>query len=204
VALVAVGLMAACDGTHPTDVPQPVLTITFTGRPIDVAGLTLTTATIHLEHIRALGDAPPPGPPPGSHPDKQVDNIDLDLLGGAASNSVSLSLPQGLYSRVQFNFEKVSLVGTWQGTPLQVDLVPFQGPRVDLRATAGQELRSGQDGTFAIVVNPNDWFAAAILDSAMTSVDPSGGGNRIVCDAQNNTAVGVELTDRIGKSFVLQ
>lgn len=183
--------------------PQPVLTISFTAKAVDVAELTVIAASIHLEHIRALGDGPAAGPPPGSHPDKQVDSIDFNPLVGGPS-SVSLSVPQGLYSRVQLNFEQVSLAGTWRGTPFQVDLVPFQGPRVDLRASAGQELQSGQDGAFAIFVDPNEWFADAILDMAMPSADPGGGGNRIVCDAQNNTVVGAALTDRIARSFTLQ
>src|SRR5271156_2191160 len=66
-ALAVLGLGLAGCGSSPVEPTPgaPTATITFVPKALAVDGLTLTTATLHLDHIRALGDAPPSSPPSG-------------------------------------------------------------------------------------------------------------------------------------------
>lgn len=194
--LLAAAIGAGCDGNGPGVKPEnSTLTVTFTPAAVSVDGLTLTKATLTIDHVEALGNAPPPHPPPGPMP---PDHLTLDLQG--AGDSLTIDVPPGLYSRVGFHIEDVSLAGTWKGMPLSARLAMFQGPRVDLRSATPVEVTSGGTATLSVSVDPAQWFAApSPLDSATVAADGS-----ITCNDQQNQATAAALLDRVPPSFSLK
>jgi hypothetical protein len=188
-AALALLLLATACG-HPMMPPPPgMATVTFTPGPFATAELVISDAHMRLDHVIVLGDVPPHGPPP------MMMSLDLDLLA-AAGAGVTLTLPQGLYSRVQLVVEQVDINGTWRGAPLHIHVMQFGGVPVDIRSATGQELFSGDTITFPVHIDPASWFAGALLDTAT----PSSTGE-ILCDMQNNGPVLMELTRRIDRSF---
>jgi hypothetical protein len=205
--LALAGLGSACgDGGPPTSAEKGIATVGFTPLEANVSGLALESAGMHIRDILVIGNVPPPppprppppGPPPsGRPPPPPLPDIDLDVL--SSGGSVTLSwLPQGLYSRVAFIFERVSLRGTWKGTPFSVSLANVMGQQVGLRASTPQELGPGQDVSFDVTVDPKLWFENGLLDAAT----PSGG--QILLDDQNSGALVEALKARIVASFSLR
>jgi hypothetical protein len=197
--------LAGC-GSTPGEAtpPSPMAMIAFVPAAISVDGLTLTTATLRLDHIRAFGDAPPAGPPPGPAP-PLVDSLDLDARGTGAS--VTQEVPQGLYSGVEFMFRDAQLVGTWKNVPFTAHLAMFQGPRVDLHATTTQEAVAGGTIVYTVAVAPTQWFFDAmmqpVLDAATASATGDAGTMTITCDAMSNASVAMTMTTQISGSFTL-
>ena len=170
-----------------------MLTISIAPVPADVPGLALTVAKMRLEHLAAFGNTPPSRHGEGG---MGPDDLNLDALGGPVS--LALPLSQGIYSRVEFEFQDVTIEGTWRGTPFRARLAGFAGRKVDLPATP-QELRSDLPPvTFALSVDVGSWFTGTdgpLLDAATAS------NGEIVCDDQSNTAISVALTDGVARSF---
>jgi hypothetical protein len=192
--LVLLAGLAGCGG-RPGHPPAPgVLTIHFAPHTVAVSGnLTLTSARLQLDHVTAIGDAPPPNnePPP-------MGELELDALGPGGDVSFSMLLP-GLYSRVRFSFSQVMVTGSWKGQPLTVNLgerMGPMGPQVDLYATGGHELGHGEDVTFTVGVDASAWFAGNVLDGAPT------GPNGVMVDDQSMVAMAI--VGMITQSFTLQ
>jgi len=197
--------LAACGSSPAEPTPaSPLVTITFVPASLAVDGLALTTATLHLDHIRAVGDAPPSSPPPGAAP-LVVDSLDLDALGTGVS--LTQDVPQGLYSRVELMFRDVMLVGTWKGAAFTAHLATFQGPRVELRATTEQEVAAGGTISYTVSVQPSQWFFDAtmqpVLDAATVDASADAGGT-ITCDDMQNSSVAMTMTTEIVGSFSLK
>jgi hypothetical protein len=175
----------------PAGMAKPgVLTIDFVPGAAPSGDLVFTKAELHLDHIMAIGDAPPPmnQPPP-------MAMLDLDALDGAKDVSFGMLVP-GLYSRVRFTLSQLTVTGSWRGTPLMVDLGGFMGTQVDLRSPGGHELGHDENVTLTVGVVPTGWFDGNVLDQ----VPPSGG--TIVVDDQSAMAPGI--LDHIAHSFTLQ
>jgi hypothetical protein len=189
---------SACGSPLTPPAANPPLTVNFVPLPLTAGGpLTMTIATMHLEHIRAIGNTPPPPPPPGEAPE-QLDKLDLDAL--SSGGSVTLNPPMGLYSRIQFFFSHVTLAGQWNGTPLTAQLDSFMGTRVDLRAAMELEVELGADtmGAFTVTVDPNRWFTDQMLQAATLD------GGAIAFDDQHNVALAEQLTSQIKLAFAVQ
>lgn len=190
--LVGLVVLAACDPE--THGPRSgVITVDIAPRPAATAGLVLSTARMHLDHIGVFGDTAPPPP---------VD-ADLDALSSGLDVTFT-DQPQGLYSRVRFGVSRVVINGAWRGVPLEarIDMGPGPGNMnvVDLRAPSGheQELGPEQDVTFTVAVDVPAWFAGGLLDAAV----PRDG--RIVLDNTQNAEITRQLGARITRSFLLQ
>jgi len=140
-----------------------VLTIDFVPGAAPSGDLVFTKAQLHLDHIMAIGDAPPPmnQPPP-------MAMLDVDALDGTKDVSFGMLVP-GLYSRVRFSLSQLTATGTWRGKPLTVDLGGFMGTQVDLRSAVGHELGHGEDATLTVGVVPTGWFDNDVLDSVPDS-----------------------------------
>ncbi|HEX4403186.1 MAG TPA: hypothetical protein VH560_00045 [Polyangia bacterium] len=198
--------LAACGPASSGATPaSPTLTLTFTPKAFASTDVTLTTATMTLTDVHALGDTPPSSPPPSMTKPMHMDNVvALNALGGAVA--ITIDLPPGLYSRVDFDVTDVSLAGTLTATgePFTATLAMFQGPHVDLRPSSPVEVQAaGVDAsvpTIAIAVDPSTWFAPpSPLDGATPSAD---GG--VTCDDQQNAPAADALTMRLKPSFSVQ
>jgi hypothetical protein len=203
-AVAATFALGGCSGEDDSTVPSPgTVTVRFATRPFDTAGLTVATARLRIRDLLVIGNVPPPPPPPfppppGSAPPPPPPNTRFDFDVLSAGRGVSFDFyPQGLYSRVLFAFDRVTIEGTWNRTPFRVAIGAFMGVRVDLRSATPQELGPGKDTAFEISMDPGTWFASRILDSAMIA------NGEIVCDEQHNAALAAALNDRIAGSFVL-
>jgi hypothetical protein len=171
--------------------PKPgVLTIDFVPGAAPSGDLVFSKAALDLDHIVAIGDAPPPNnqPPP-------MAMLDLDVLGSAKNVSFDRLVP-GLYSRVRFTISQLTVTGSWRGKPLTVNLGGFMGTQVDLRSPAGHELGHDENVTLTVGVVPTGWFDGNVLDGV-----PESGGT-IVVDDQSPMAPGI--LDHISRSFTLQ
>ncbi len=183
-------VLAAC---HPNMQPPMggSLAVGFTTAPVDVTGLTLTSATMHLAQIVVLGDRPPPGPPMPAA-------LTLDLVAGTGGTLELDLLPPAVYSRVEFVVDNISLQGSWRGTPLTAMIGMFGGIPVKLRSANGEDVGPGMNGTFTVTADPNQWFAGDLLDSAVIA------NGQITCDGANNMVLGMMLAGRVPPSFTLQ
>jgi hypothetical protein len=204
VVLVAAFSIAACGQEDaPASLERGTITVRFSPKPFAVSGLTVVNARMRIGDVLVLGNVPPPPPPPRDRPPPDglppppPSRFELDALSEGTEISF-YRFPQGLYSRVLFLFDRVSLEGTWNGTPFRASLVNFMPLGVDLRSPAPQELGPGLDAAFAVSVDPAAWFANRLLDYAMI-VD-----GQILCDEQHNGPMANMLTQRIATSFALQ
>jgi hypothetical protein len=201
--VVSVAASACGPSTPPVQAQQPRLVVKFVPSAlVPDERLTLTTATMRLGHVNVFGNAPPPGPPPtGGTPDGGApkDRLDFTALtpGGG---ELTFDVPQGLYSLVEFHLENIDLDGTWKGVTFHARPAGFPGPKVDLRADDAQEALPDQTITFTVAVDPNAWFANAVLDGAK----PATGMTEIFCDDLNNTAVAHMITTQMAGSFSLK
>ncbi len=200
----ATSALGTCSGEDEPTVPSPgSVTVRFAPRPFDTAGLTVQTARLHIRDLLVIGNVPPPPPrpfppPPGSGPPPPPPNTRFDLDVLSPPRGVSFDFyPQGLYSRVLFAFDRVTIDGTWNRTPFRVAVGAFMGVRVDLRSATPQELGPGKDTAFEISLDPSAWFASRILDYAMVT------NGEILCDDQHNLPLAAALNDRIATSFAL-
>jgi len=143
-----------------------------------------------LDHIVVFGNVPPP-PNVGQM-------LTVNALGAAQQVKIDM-LPQGVYSRVQFGFDMVSISGTWKSTPFTAFLSPPPRamPPVDLRSANAQELGPEMDITFPVALDVGSWFANDLLDQAT----PMGG--QITCDMVQNPDVTMQMTMRVHDSFSL-
>jgi hypothetical protein len=190
-ALVALVAVAGCHGqVGAPPPPDGVLTLSIAASASPAEPLQLTSASLGIERLTVLGDVAPDAR-------AMVAEAHIDLLS-TGKTLTFMMLPQGLYSRVQFRFEELSLQGSWRGTPLSVHLDSDNGELVDLRSAAGVEVTPGHDGSFAVTVDDNSWFAGDLLDSATQAQ------GQILVDALDNTAVGSQLFARVPASFSLQ
>lgn len=189
--LVAIAAGAAACGPPDGHPPPGKLTVAFAPAAANVTDLTLTSATMMIDRIMPLGNAPPPGPPPPTH-------LTVDALAAAGASIDFDRLPPGVYSRVQFSVDVVMAQGTWRGTPFSALVGMFGGNQIDLRAANGVDLDAGQNATLTVGIDVGSWFAGDVLDGAT----PSGG--QILCDMQNNPATTGQLSMRVNSSFSLQ
>jgi hypothetical protein len=218
---VSVSLAACGSAAPPVVVPSPVATLAFVAAPLTLSGLTLTTATLQLDHIRVLGDSQPAPPPPGSQP-PVMDSLSFDALGntlstaadggtdagtqtidggtdGGVGQTITQEIPQGLYSRVELMVHDVTLAGTWKGTAFTAHLAMFQHTRVELRAVATQEVVNGDTLAYTVTVAPSRWFVDGMMQPILDSATLTGG--TITCDDMNNQAVAMALTAQFEPSF---
>lgn len=194
--LAASGVACGPHGEHGP--PRPQLTVMFVSTAPATAGLALTAATMTFDHIQVLGNSPWSGPPPGGTEPHEED-LSFDVLAGM--DSVTQTVPPGLYSRVAFDIEGCSMAGTWNATPFAAMLAKYQGARVDLRTPTPVEVVTGdQSAALVVTVDPNLWFAApSPLDAATVGADGA-----ITCNDQQNEPAATELTARLSASFTLQ
>jgi hypothetical protein len=182
-----------------------IATVGFLSVPIAVPELTLSVAAMHLGHIAVLGNAPPPpGGPAPLHgprpPDASAAELEFDAL--SSGNSVIFSsLPQGLYSRVEFFASKIAVAGSWRGRPMRALVVLVMHKRIDLRAATPRELGPDQNVTLTVAADPNIWFADNLLDAVLTATPAN--ADLVVTD-QENPDVATELVSRIARSFQLR
>jgi hypothetical protein len=188
--LVAIAAASACGppDMHP---PPGTLTVAFKPTPPSVANLTLSSVTLVVDRIMPIGNAPPPGPPPPTR-------LTIDALSTTGASLDFDHLPQGVYSRVQFSVDGVTVHGSWRGTPLTAMVGMFGGNQIDLRSSTGREIGPGLDATLSVAVDVSSWFAGDVLDGATSS------GGQIVCDMQNNPMVTGQLSMLVNSSFTLQ
>jgi len=189
--LVAIAAGAAACGPPDGHPPPGKLTVSFVASPANVANLTLSSASLMIDRIMPIGNAPPPGPPPPTH-------LTIDALSATGASISFDRLPPGLYSRVQFSVDAVMAQGSWRGTPFSALVGMFGGNQIDLRAATGVALDAGQDATLTVAIDVGSWFGGNVLDGAT----PSGG--QILCDMQNNPATTAQLSMRVNSSFSLQ
>jgi hypothetical protein len=187
--------LAGCGHSHDGQTPNDgVLTVRIDPTPTAVAGLTLTSGTLHIEGLTVLGDVAPDGR-------AMVSEFNLDLMSTGASFTLSM-LPQGLYSRVRFGIDHASVAGSWRGAPLVVQL-EGEGDGgggsggVDVRSS-GVEVEPGHDAELTVAVDDAGWFANNLLDSAV----PDNNG-QITVDGLHNLTVAATLWSRITGSFSL-
>lgn len=188
--LCATAALAACG--PPMHPPPGTLTVAFKPQAASVANLTLSSATMMVDHVVPLGNGPPPGLPPPRPP------LAIDALSTIGASIDFDHLPQGVYSRVQFSVDAVQIQGSWRGTPLTAMIGMFGGNLIDLRSPTGEEIGPGMDATLTVDIDVAGWFAGNVLDGAT----PSGG--QIVCDMQNNPMVTGQLSMHVDSSFALQ
>jgi hypothetical protein len=196
---------ACADQPDQTPLTPGIATVGFLSVPVAVPELTLSVATMHLGHITVLGNAaPPPGGPAPLHGPRPSDGAATELEFDALSsgNSVIFStLPQGLYSRVEFFASKIAVAGSWRGRPMRALVVLVMHKRIDLRAATPRELGPDQNVTFTVAANPNTWFADNLLDPVLNGAPPS--ADLVITD-QENPDVATELVSRIARSFQLR
>jgi hypothetical protein len=202
--LAAFALSAACAACGPSETPTPPpaapqATVTFSSKALEVdANLVLQDATMRLSHVHVFGDTPQVGPSQGPPTGQPTDRLDFDALA-AAGGMLTFAVPQGLYSRVEFQPEHIVLDGKWKGVTFHALLASVHGPRVDRRTSALEAL---PDGTiaFAVTTDPNTWFANGGLDGATTDATTG----EIFCDDLNNPALAGKLMTQIDASFALR
>jgi len=184
-------ILAAC-GPASQPPPPGTLTVSFEPQAVNVANLALSSATLRLRSLIALGDRPPQGPPPP---------VEVTVTVAPPANaSFTFDMPPpppGVYSRLQFLVEDATIAGTWRSTPFTAHLGMFGGGMVNLFSASGTEVGAGHDGAFTVTVDANAWFAGNLLDTAMVS------GGQITCDQSNNPSVAMQLTMRIAQSFAI-
>lgn len=189
--LVAAALLSGC-GQSPGMQPPAggVLTLNLTPSAISVSGLSLQSAKVQIEGLTVIGDITAARANPSE--------LSLDLLGAMRSFTFD-TLPQGVYSRVDFRVDSLAAQGTWRGVPLQVQLeTPDGAPAtVDLRSSSGMELGAGHDVVFTVTVDGGSWFAGNLLDSATQT------SSQIVVDQYNNTSIGSQILTSALASFTL-
>jgi hypothetical protein len=184
--------LAACG---PPIAPDPgVLTVTFTPTKPQNPDVQLTTAKMRLDRVMVFGNQPPPMPPPG--PPMPM-GFDFDALSTGMS-LVYTKLPQGLYSRVQFDLLNVVMDGTWKGTPFHARLATFRPVPADARSPVAKELGPGRDVSFTVTVDEDSWFANGVLEMAMQS------GGMILYDEVSNPTLSMQLLDQVRRSFKLE
>lgn len=186
----AAALAGACGPPKPPP-PGGTLTVTFAPGPASVANLTLTTATLTVDHVQPIGNVPPQMPPPPMI-------LTINALSPDGASLEFEHLPPGVYSRLQFSVDSATIQGTWRGTPLSAEIGLFGGIPVDLRSNGGAQLGPGQDATLTVAVDVAGWFAGDVLDMAM----PMGG--QILCDGQHNQTVTNRLSMQVNGSFTLE
>jgi hypothetical protein len=186
--------------------PAPgVATVSFAPQALTVPYVNLTRARVQLDRLQVVGNTfpppsssqPPPDHPPPDDQPPQFTGVSLDALSPTTSTTID-SLPQGLYSRVRFLVGRVSIDGTWRGTPFHVSLAPF-GATVDIRAPAPQELGLDQDAAFQVSVALDLWFPPYLFDNA--ALDDRG---QIICDDVSNPQMSGPITQWIAASFALR
>ena len=189
-AAVSLTALTGC-GNSPGGSGPPAGTLTVDVAPMTSAvnGLVLSAGKVEIEGLTVLGDVAPDGR-------SMIREFSLDLMSPGSSFSLSM-LPQGVYSRVRFNVDNVSVAGTWKSTPFTIALDGGDNTIVDLRSN-GVEVTPGHDGALSVSVDPGSWFAGDLLDSAAVSQ------SQIVVNLTTNTAVGAQLLARVPGSFTLQ
>jgi hypothetical protein len=187
-------LFVACG--PPAVHPEPgKLTVAFTPEPPSIPELTLSSATLVIDHLQPIGNGPPPMPPPPMP-------LMIDVLSTAPVARIFDPIPPGVYSRVIFSVDNrngpaVNLQGTWRGTPFVARLGAFGGNPVDVRGTVGAEIEPGRDATLSVQIDVGSWFAGNLLDQATAS------NGQITCDMMNNPQVAGALLMRVDQSFSL-
>ena len=182
--------LTGCGNPGGSNGPQPgTLTVDVKPAASAVAGLTLTSGKMEIEGLTVYGDVTPDGR-------SMVQEFSLDLVSPGATFSLSM-LPQGVYSRVRFAVDGVSVAGTWKTTPFTVALEGGDNNVIDLRSN-GVEVGPGQNVGLSVGVDPGSWFANNLLDGATVS------SQQIVVNSLSNGAVGAQLLARIPASFTLQ
>jgi len=177
--------LGGCGGPPATPMPTG-LDVTVRTTPLAVPGLQLTSSKIVVENLFVLGDVTPD--PQRS----EVSEVEVDLL--APSPSIGFSaLPQGYYSRLRFELEKLAIDGTFQGAPVSMRLLSADDYDFDLRLRDGVELQPGDSPELAVTIDVGSWFSAD--DLAAADVDPSGA--ILVDDDTNNVFLAALIEARI-------
>ena len=202
-ALVASGPVA-CSDDAPSGPTPGVATVAFTPKPVALPYIVLDRAQVQLDRVLVIGNMPPPPPPGQPPPDRPppgdrppLPDVSLDALSSAGSSASFEDLPQGLYSRVRFTLDRMSLEGKARGTVFNVSIAPFS-VIVDVRASVPQELGLDRDINFPVSVDPNVWFPAYLFDGAM--LDNRG---EIVSDEVSNPQIGATIIQAMARSFSL-
>jgi hypothetical protein len=163
---------------NPPPPASGTLTLTLAASPPALTGLTVTGGGLELEHIAVIGDvAPDPRSMLGETKAEWTKERELPFK----------ELPQGLYSRVRFDAEKLSLDGTWQGTPLKIRC-ELHDLRVDLRSPSGREISPGHDARFRVGIDATHWLDGVDLSSAQLVE------GQIRIDEANNAALRAQIS----------
>lgn len=191
--LALAGALAGCGGNPGGNPPPDAGTLTLTVTPTSpaTAPLTLQQARLELDNVSLVGDVAPVS---------MLSDVSIDLLSSGMTLPFTM-LPQGLYSRVRFTVDTVSMQGTWRGVPLTIHLESGDGSQstvIDLRSSTGVEVAPGHDATIAVGIDAASWLAGGLLDSATQS------SGQIVLDSSNNVALGQQLLSRLAPSFSWQ
>lgn len=189
-ALFVLGLVALGCGPPPvTMTPAPgALKVTLVPRAPKVSDLSFEAGAVRLTGLTVLGDVAPDGR-------AMVPELALDLRG--PGKSVTLPrLPQGLYSRVRFKVQRLTVKGEYDGDDLSLELSRVD-MAVDLRAISGEEIAPGVDGEFQIVLDASAWFAGVDLSEAKRY------DGEIEIDDEHNRDLAEEIRTRIPGAFHL-
>lgn len=175
----------------PTQPEVGTLMLTFVPRAPSVANLELAEASVRVERIWIFGDVAP-----DSH--MMISDADVDVLA-APRSLVFDQAPQGLYSRVRFEVERIRFQGRYAGRPIQADIeTEEERETVDLRDLSGHEVGPGSSADLVVAADGSGWFDGVDLSTAQLS------GDQIVIDAIHNLALGQAIAARAIGAFSIQ
>ena len=185
-----IGVTACADnGTKPPPPPGVgQLTLVFTPTAPQATGLTLTSATVHLEGVSVIGDLAP-------DPRTMLGETGVDMLGAAQPHVFDMA-PQGLYSRVHFRLEESSFQGSYNGTPIQA-LIEYE-MSIDLRDPVGQEVFPGHDAVFTLSFEGTAWFGNLLSQTVPAS------GKLTIDSLTNNTTIAMQIAQNVAAAISLR
>ncbi|HEX4458098.1 MAG TPA: hypothetical protein VIA18_09010 [Polyangia bacterium] len=184
-------VLAGCGGAPQQATSNDTLTLDFAPVALSVADLTVDSAVLSLTDITVVGDT-------ASATGTDDSTITVDVKTGATVGAALMMLPPGVYSRVQLDVQNLTMTGSWRAMPVSITVGAFGGGMVSLRSATGQDVGTSSDSSFAISVDPNQWFANDILDTATVT------DGAIVCNTMMNPDLAGMLIGRIASSFSIR
>lgn len=176
----------ACGPPGGTQPPKPgALTLTLHPTVPSSSGLVVKGGALRVEQLSVFGDVAP-------DPRGMVSDASVPWLSGL--QLTFSELPPGLYSRVRFVVDEITLEGTWAGAPLKLKLELDGALRVDLRSPTGVELAPGHDAALTVSIAAGGWLDGVALDAAERE------GGEIRLDDNHNLGLLDDIAAHVGAS----